>query len=194
MLRLCVFCGSSTGNRTIFTEKTRALGRLMADAHVGLVYGGGNVGLMGVLAHAVLQGGGEVIGVIPRSLEAKELALQDSTRLHVVDTMHERKALMAELADAFVALPGGFGTCDELFEILTWAQLSMHNKPVGLLNIDEFFTPLLSWLHSTVTAGFVKADNLRLLHVATEPSAILKLLQQPPQPAPEAKWIGREDL
>jgi hypothetical protein len=178
MPRLCVFCGSSSGNRLIFADETRKLGKLMAESGVGLVYGGGNVGLMGILARTVLEGGGEVIGVIPRSLEAKELALYETTRLHVVDSMHERKALMADLADGFAALPGGFGTCDELFEILTWAQLGLHNKPIGLFNVDGFFTPLLSWLETLVQQGFVKASNLRLLSVAQDAAAILKFVER----------------
>lgn len=193
MPRLCVFCGSSAGNRAVFSDATRQLGQLMARAGVGLVYGGGNVGLMGVLARTVLHAGGEVIGVIPRALEAKELALRETTRLYVVNSMHERKALMADLADGFAALPGGFGTCDELFEILTWAQLGLHNKPIGLLNTDAFFTPLLAWIDSVVHQGFVKASNLGLLNVVHDPADLLRLLSEPPRPA-EPKWIGRKDL
>jgi uncharacterized protein (TIGR00730 family) len=165
----------------------------MAAAGVGLVYGGGNVGLMGVLARTVMAGGGEVIGVIPHALEAKELALYETTRLHVVDSMHERKALMADLADGFAALPGGFGTCDELFEILTWAQLGLHNKPIGLLNVDHFFTPLLTWLDSVVASGMMKANNLRLLRVTDDPPALLQMLTEPPRPSPEPKWIKSEE-
>jgi uncharacterized protein (TIGR00730 family) len=166
----------------------------MASAGVGLVYGGGNVGLMGVLARTVLQAGGEVIGVIPRALAAKELALYETTRLHVVNSMHERKALMADLADGFAALPGGFGTCDEFFEILTWAQLGLHNKPIALLNTEGFFDPLLKWLDFVVEQGFVKPRNIDLLNVVTDPPEILHLLAGPPPPAPEPKWIGPEDL
>jgi uncharacterized protein (TIGR00730 family) len=194
MPRLCVFCGSSSGNRAMFADETQQLGKLMARDDVGLVYGGGNVGLMGVLARTVLHGGGEVIGVIPRALEAKELALHETTRLHVVDSMHERKALMADLADGFAALPGGFGTCDELFEILTWAQLGLHNKPIALLNTGAFFTPLLHWLESVVQQGFLKASNLRLLRVADDPASLLRLLKEPPPSSPEPKWIGRGDI
>jgi uncharacterized protein (TIGR00730 family) len=178
MQRLCVFCGSSSGNNPVFADETRKLGRLMAKSGIGLVYGGGNVGLMGVLARTVLEEGGEVDGVIPRSLEARELALYETTRLHVVDSMHARKALMAELADGFAALPGGFGTCDELFEILTWAQLGLHDKPIGLLNVDGFFTPLLSWLETLVQQGFVKAGNMRLLRVATEAAEIVRVVNR----------------
>jgi uncharacterized protein (TIGR00730 family) len=193
MARLCVFCGSSSGTRAIYAETAARLGRLMAEAGVGLVYGGGNVGLMGVLARTVMERGGEVIGVIPHALEAKELALYQTTKLYIVGSMHERKALMADLADGFAALPGGFGTCDELFEILTWAQLGLHNKPIGLLNVDHFFTPLLVWLESVVASGLLKASNLRLLRVTENPSELLKMLQEPPQPAAEPKWIGPEE-
>ena len=174
MPRLCVFCGSSSGNSPIFANEARELGQLLVKAGVGLVYGGGNVGLMGVLAQTVMASGGEVIGVIPRLLEAKELAFHETTELHIVDSMHERKALMADLADGFAALPGGFGTCDELFEILTWAQLGLHNKPVWLLNSTGFFTPLLAWIETLVEQGFVKAKNVSLLKVAVDGEAIVK--------------------
>jgi uncharacterized protein (TIGR00730 family) len=130
--------------------------------------------LMGILAQAVMEFGGEVIGVIPRSLEAKELAFRETTRLHIVDSMHERKALMADLADGFAALPGGFGTCDELFEILTWAQLGLHDKPVWLLNSSGFFTPLLAWLETLVEQGFVKEKNMSLLNVAEAGETIVR--------------------
>jgi uncharacterized protein (TIGR00730 family) len=165
----------------------------MAAEGIGLVYGGGNVGLMGVLARTVMAGGGEVIGVIPHALEERELALYQTTKLHVVGSMHERKALMADLADGFAALPGGFGTCDELFEILTWAQLGLHNKPIGLLNIDRFFTPLLAWLQKVVECGLLKARNLELLRVTDDPAVLLGLLREPPAPNPEPKWIGPGD-
>jgi uncharacterized protein (TIGR00730 family) len=160
----------------------------LVASRIGLVYGGGNVGLMGVLARTVMAGGGEVIGVIPHALEAKELALYETTKLHVVNTMHERKMLMADLADGFAALPGGFGTCDELFEILTWAQLGLHNKPVALLNVDNFFTPLIAWLQHVVASGLLKARNLELLRVTERPAELLEMLKEPPPPA-EPKWI-----
>src|SRR5262245_12742237 len=142
MRRVCVFCGSSAGNRPEYADAARHLGAALARRGLGLVYGGGHVGLMGVVADAVLRAGGEVIGVIPQALVERELAQAGLTRLEVVDTMHQRKARMADLADAFVALPGGFGTCDELFEILTWSQLGLHARPVGLLNVAGFFDPL----------------------------------------------------
>src|SRR5262249_49799865 len=145
----CVFCGSKTGSRPVYADQAHKLARLLVARGVGLVFGGGHIGLMGVLADEVLHAGGEAIGVIPQPLVDKELAHRGLTKLHVCDSMHQRKALMADLSDAFAALPGGFGTADELFEILTWSQLGLHAKPVGLLNTGGFFDPLLTWLDQT---------------------------------------------
>ncbi len=194
MRRLCVFCGSSSGNGEVYAASARRLGESLAARGLVLVYGAGHVGLMGVLADAVLGAGGEVIGVIPQALVDKELAHRGLTKLHVVETMHQRKALMADLADAFLALPGGFGTADELFEILTWAQLGLHAKPIGLLNVAGFFDPLLAWLDHTVRQGFVREEHRRLLLEAADAERLLGLLQQP-QPArqmPE-KWLDRDE-
>lgn len=155
MRRLCVFCGSSTGNRPEYREAARQLGCLLARHDVGLVFGGGHIGLMGILADAILEAGGEAIGVIPQALVDRELAHRGLTTLHVVAGMHQRKALMADLADAFLALPGGFGTADECFEILTWAQLGFHSRPIGLLNVAGFFDALLAWLDHCVQEGFL---------------------------------------
>lgn len=177
MKYLCVFCGSSKGGPAIYTESARRLGEAMVGRGWGLVYGGGHVGLMGVVADAVLQAGGPVIGVIPRSMVERELAHERLTELHVVETMHQRKALMAERATAFAALPGGVGTADEFFEIVTWRQLRLHAKPIGLLNVAGFFDPLLSWLDRTVTDGFLRAEHRALLHVADEPERLLDGLQ-----------------
>jgi uncharacterized protein (TIGR00730 family) len=152
----------------------------MAARGLGLVYGGGHVGLMGVLADAVLAGGGEVQGVIPRDMVDRELAHAGLTRLHVVETMHQRKALMADLSDAFAALPGGFGTADELFEILTWAQLGLHAKPVGLLNVGGFFDPLLAWADRCVAEGFLRAEHRALLCLAADEEALLARLRDGP--------------
>jgi len=174
--RLCVFCGSKAGNNEIYAAQARRLGELMARRGIGLVYGGGHIGLMGILADAVLAAGGEAIGVIPQNMIDKELAHGKLTKLHVVSTMHQRKALMADLADGFAALPGGFGTADELFEILTWAQLHYHAKPVGLLNIDGFFNSLLAWLDHAVQDGFLKPKHRRLLIEAKEPEDLLDRL------------------
>jgi uncharacterized protein (TIGR00730 family) len=193
MMRLCVFCGSSKGTRTLFAEAARQLGEQMAGRGLGLVYGGGHIGLMGVLADAVLAGGGEAVGVIPRALVERELAHNRLTARHVVDTMHQRKALMADLAGAFAALPGGFGTADELFEILTWAQLGLHAKPIGLLNVAGFFDPLLAWIERTVEEGFLRAEHRHLLIVRDEPAALLDALGSYRPAAEIPKWIGQGD-
>ena len=193
MRRLCVFCGSSAGGRAVYRDSARRLGEVLAAGGLGLVYGGGHVGLMGVLADAVLQGGGEVIGVIPQALVDRELAQLNLTRLEVVDTMHQRKARMADLADAFVALPGGYGTADELFEILTWAQLGLHTKPIGLLNVASFFDPLRQWLDHAVREGFLRAEHRRLLLEADSPEELLELLRHYRPTEPVAKWIEPAD-
>jgi uncharacterized protein (TIGR00730 family) len=194
MRRLCVFCGSSRGKRSIHADGARRLGEAMATRGLGLVYGGGHIGLMGVLADAVLGAGCEAIGVIPRSMVDKELAHAGLSELHVVDTMHQRKALMAELADGFAALPGGFGTADELFEILTWAQLGLHAKPIGLLNTAGYFDPLLAWLDRAVLDGFLQPAHRQLLLESAEPNELLEQLQNH-RPSPEqTKWIEEGDL
>jgi uncharacterized protein (TIGR00730 family) len=168
MKRLCVFCGSRTGAAPIYAEQARLLGTAMVRRGVGLVFGAGHVGLMGVLADAVREQGGETIGVIPQALVERELAHQALTDLRVVESMHDRKALMAGLSDAFLALPGGYGTLDELFEILTWAQLRFHQKPIGLLNTAGFFDPLLAWIERAIAEDFVKAKNRELLMVEND--------------------------
>jgi uncharacterized protein (TIGR00730 family) len=163
MQRICVFCGSKTGAAERHAAAARELGAALVRRKLELVYGGGNIGLMGVLADAVLASGGSVIGVIPRFMVLRELAHQGLSQLHLVDSMHERKALMAEHADGFIALPGGFGTADELFEMLTWRQLHLHEKPIGVLNVDGYFDPLLAWLDVMVKEGFLKHGNRDLL-------------------------------
>lgn len=188
MKYLCVFCGSSIGGPAIYAESARQLGAALAARGLGLVYGGGHIGLMGILADAVLQGGGPVVGVIPRSMVERELAHEGLTELHVVETMHQRKALMASRAAAFAALPGGFGTADELFEILTWRQLRLHARPIGLLNVAGFFDLLLAWLDRTVADGFVRAEHRALLHVAAEPETLLDLLMEGGSDAIPSKW------
>jgi uncharacterized protein (TIGR00730 family) len=175
-MRVCVFCGSSPGARPVYLEAARELGALLAERGIGLVYGGASVGLMGELADAVLAADGEAIGVIPRSLLGRELAHARLTELHVVETMHERKALMADLSGAFVALPGGAGTLDELFEALTWRQLGLHSKPIGLLDVDGFFEPLLALADHLVEEGFVRPEHRALLLVARDPAALLDRL------------------
>jgi uncharacterized protein (TIGR00730 family) len=176
MKRVCVFCGSSRGTNPAYNEAARTLGQLLAQGGLELVFGAGHIGLMGVLADAVIAAGGKTSGVIPRSMVERELAHTGLDHLHIVETMHERKALMADLADAFIALPGGFGTADELFEILTWAQLGIHQKPVGLVNIAGFFDPLLAWLDRTVADGFLKPNHRRLLIDAATVTEVLDKL------------------
>jgi uncharacterized protein (TIGR00730 family) len=176
MKRLCVFCGSSPGNDPRYLEAARATGRLLAERGLGLVYGGGSVGLMGAVADAALAAGGEVIGVIPQVLAIRELAHRSLTTLHVVGSMHERKALMAELADGFVALPGGMGTLEELSEVLTWAQLGLHRRPVGLLDVAGYYRPLAQFFDQAVTAGFLRPAHRQLLLVGEAPGPLVDAL------------------
>ncbi len=193
MKSVCVFCGSSPGNNPVYADTARELGRALAAQGLTLVYGGGRVGLMGEVASAALAAGGAVVGVIPHSLALKEIAQEDCTELVVVNTMHERKALMADRTDAFVALPGGYGTCDELFEILTWGQLGIHRKPVAILNTNGFFTPLLTWLDHVVTEGLLKPKHRALLLVAdTVPELLTKLTSWIPA-EPTTKWVEPEE-
>jgi len=194
MPSICVFCGSSIGGRAEYAGAARRLGTILARRGLELVFGAGHVGLMGVLADAVLAAGGRAVGVIPQALVEKELAHGRLTELHVVDSMHSRKALMAERADAFVALPGGFGTADELFEVLTWAQLGIHAKPIGLLDVAGFFAPLLAWAQHAVGERFLRPEHLTLLHVATEPEQLLDRLLAPRATAEVLpKWLGPAD-
>jgi hypothetical protein len=171
--RLAVFCAASPGERPLFAESVASVGRLLAERGIGLVYGGGGTGLMGVLADAAMAAGGEVIGVIPAALVAKEQAHNGLSQLHVVETMHERKALMSELADAFLALPGGYGTLDELFEAITWRQLKIHDKPCGLLDVDGYYADLVAFLERAVREGFIRKTELPKLLVGTDPGALI---------------------
>ena len=193
MKYVCVFCGSQSGSNVAHAETAREFGRELARRGLALVYGGGRVGLMGEVAAAALRAGGEVVGVIPRSLSAKEIAFGEATELVVVDTMHERKALMADRADAFVALPGGFGTCDELFEVLTWGQLGIHRKPVAVLNAGGFFDPLLAWADHMTAEGFLKAKHRELLLVAGTVAELFEKLEAYHPPALVEKWATREE-
>ncbi len=191
-MRICVFCGSSPGRSPSYAAAARRLGVLLAERGIGLVYGGGNVGLMGLLADAALAGGGEVIGVIPRALVDRELAHARLSELVIVDTMHERKQKMHDLADGFVALPGGFGTLDELFEALTWAQLGMHGKPCGLLDVDDFWAPLIALVERQRQEEFVRAHHAMMLLHNNSPEGLLDDFAA--YRAPDvAKWIGRGD-
>ena len=189
MKRVCVFCGSSTGNRPEYAEAARALAVALVQRKLGLVYGGGSVGLMRVLADAALAAGGEVIGVIPGPLATPELAHTGLTELRVVASMHERKALMASLADGFVALPGGLGTLEETLEMLTWAQLGIHPKPLGVLNVSGYFDGLLGLLAHAVAEGFVRPAHAALLLTAPTPAALLdRFAAWRPAPTPRA-WL-----
>lgn len=182
MRRVCVFCGSSRGTRPEYAEAARATGRLIAERGLGLVYGGGEVGLMGIVANAALEAGGEVIGVIPEALMRMEVGHPNLTALHVVGTMHERKALMAELSDGFIALPGGIGTLEELFEIWTWGQLGIHPKPLGFLDVAGYYAPLHAFLDHSVAEGFLKARHRAMTAVESDPATLLDRLAtyQPP--------------
>jgi uncharacterized protein (TIGR00730 family) len=185
---VCVFCGSRVGGPDVYAEAARRLGDLLARRGLGLVYGAGHIGLMGVLADAALAAGGRVVGVIPQDLVDRELAHRGLTELCVVDTMHQRKALMADRSDAFVALPGGYGTLDETFEILTWGQLGLHTKPVGLLNVAGFFDSLLAWLDHAVREGLLKPKHRELLQVDADAERLLtRLAVGPPTDLPQ-KW------
>lgn len=186
-----VFCGSSPGNDPAFAEAARTLGAVLVERNIDLVYGGGDVGLMGVIADAVLAGGGRVTGIIPSDLWDKEVGHHGLTELLVVGSMHERKLAMAERADAFVALPGGVGTFEELFEVLTWTQLGIHQKPAGVLDVNRFYEPLLAFMDATVDAGFVRAGHRSILHASTEPADLLDQLAAW-SPTIEEKWLDRD--
>ena len=187
MRRVCVFCGSNAGARSEYAEAARALAAVLVERKLGIVYGGGNVGLMGVLADAALERGGEVIGVIPRTLVDKEVAHRGVTELLIVETMHERKALMNDLSDAFIALPGGFGTLDEFFEVLTWSQLGFHGKPCALLNVAGYYDRMLAMLDHAVTERLLRPAHRELVIADTDPSRLLQRLGAFP-PAPKGKW------
>jgi len=192
LLSICVFCGSRPGVRDDYTLAARALGGLLAQKGITLVYGGGHVGLMGEVADAALAAKGKVVGVIPRSLHEKEIAHKGISELIVVETMHQRKALMAEKADAFIALPGGAGTFEEFFEIVTWAQLGIHRKPVGLLNVCGYYDPLIHQFDRSVTEGFVRKEHRDLVEVAASPVQLLEQLYRY-QPVSLPKWMDRTE-
>ena len=185
-----MFCGSSPGVRPEYERAAVDLGRLLVEREIGLVYGGAHVGLMGAIADTVLEAGGEAIGVIPSALVDKEIAHRGLSDLRVVGSMHERKALMVDLSDGFVALPGGSGTLDELFEAFTWAQLGIHRKPIGLLDIEAYWTPLLAFLDHAVAERFLRADHRDTLLVEREPAALLDRLAAY-EPRAVDKWIDR---
>lgn len=190
MKNVCVYCGSRTGGDKQYRLMAESLGAVMVERGIGLVYGGGRVGLMGVIADTVMAGGGSVIGVIPEALDLRESKHTGITELHVVPNMHVRKALMADKADAFVAMPGGYGTLEELFEAITWLQLGIHRKPIGLLNVAGFYDPLIAMVDHAIAEGFIDAPNRGLIHVETEPSRLLdQLAVFNPEDFPP-KWQG----
>src|SRR5678815_5650193 len=190
MKSICVFAGSSAGARPEYRAAAEELGRTLAKRQVNVVFGGGHVGLMGALADAVLAGHGQITGVIPESLVAREIAHTGLSDLRIVSSMHQRKALMADLADAFIALPGGWGTLEEFFEVLTWAQLGLHRKPCGLLNVGGYFDGLLAFAGHAVAEGFVRPDHRELIVVAGGAAEMLERLGQH-RPPPVEKWLDR---
>ena len=193
MKSVCVFCGSNPGNEPVYAAGARAMGAEIARRGLVLVYGGGAVGLMGIVANAALEAGGEVHGVIPRALREKEVGHYGLTRLEVVETMHIRKARMAELSDAFIAMPGGIGTFEELFEIWTWGQLGIHSKPLAFLNVAGFYDPLAAFLDNTVEAGFLKPTHRAMTLTDTEPATLLDRMEQY-VPAATIKWVEKEQV
>ena len=190
MKRLCVFAGSSAGSQPEYQRIAEDLGHALAERQIGLVYGGAKVGLMGVVANAVLASAGQVIGVIPQALVAKEVAHEGLTELRIVGSMHERKAIMAELSEGFIALPGGWGTLEEFFEVLTWGQLGLHRKPCGLLNARGYFDGLLSFVDHSIHEGFVRREYRSMISVANSPGKLIDMLGTYEPPVVE-KWLDR---
>jgi uncharacterized protein (TIGR00730 family) len=192
MKSVCVFCGSADGARPVYADAAKAFGRAIVAAGLTLVYGGGKVGLMGVIADTVMAEGGRAIGVIPELLVDKEVGHKGLSELHVVPDMHQRKKMMADLADAFVAMPGGAGTLEELFEVYTWAQLGYHRKPVALYNIDGFYDPLIALLRHTVHEGFMRQTYFDILQIDADPAALIGRLRAY-QPPAQDKWAQKRD-
>lgn len=190
--RVCVFCGSSSGTNPVYRDAALSFGRLLARSGVALVYGGGDVGLMGAVADAALDARGEVIGVIPHALVERELAHHRLTRLHVVESMHERKALMADLSDGFALLPGGYGSLDEFCEAVTWLQLGIHKKPCGILNVNGYYDSLIAQFDRSVEEGFIRRSHRDVLLIETEPELLLQRLRFAPD-IKEIKWIKEEE-
>ncbi|HEY8460902.1 MAG TPA: TIGR00730 family Rossman fold protein [Blastocatellia bacterium] len=186
--RICVFCGSFSGARGIYAEQARALGRALAERGIGLVYGGGGIGMMGAVADAVIEAKGEVIGVIPYALAAKERARSDID-MRVVNTMHERKAMMAGLSDAFVAMPGGFGTFEEMMETITWGQLGIHRKPIGLLNVAGYYDPMLAMIDRAIEEGFILPRYRNLFVASSSVNELFDLMREFQPPEGVMKWI-----
>lgn len=183
-----MFCGSSLGLRPVYRTAAEQVGRYLAERGIGVVYGGGKIGLMGALADAALGAGGEVIGVIPGHLMAREIGHNRLTKMHVVDSMHERKAMMADLSDGFIAMPGGFGTFEEFCEVLTWSQLGLHKKPCGLLNVGDYYSPLMEMFDHAVTEGFVRAENRGIVLAHGEIQSLVEMMEQW-VPVNVEKWL-----
>ncbi|CAG7654498.1 TIGR00730 family Rossman fold protein [Paenibacillus allorhizosphaerae] len=188
MKRICVFAGSNTGNSPEYAQAAKLLGQELASREMELVYGGSRMGLMGLIADTVLAGGGKAIGVMPKGLFRGEMVHSGLTELREVDNMHQRKAAMSELADAFVALPGGLGTFEELFEVLSWSQLGIHQKPVGLLNVKQFYTPLSALISHAIGAGFARPSNMDLFLVEEHPAELVNGLQRFTRTEQQNKW------
>ena len=193
MKAVCVYCGSAPGVSPLYTDGARQLAASLVSQNMSLVYGGGNVGLMRIIADEVLRLGGSVTGVIPQALMDKEVGHRGLTTLHIVRNMHERKAMMAELSDGFIAMPGGIGTLEELFEVMTWSQLGFHEKPTGLLNVHGYYQGLLDFLQHTSTQGFLTSAHLALLISDDQPQRLLQKMQAY-QPLHTKKWLERPDL
>lgn len=191
MRRICVFCGSSSGLRPEYKAAAEQVGRYLAMHRIGVVFGGGKVGLMGAMADAALAAGGEVTGVIPRHLMAREIGHNGLTKMHVVGSMHERKAMMADLSDGFVALPGGFGTFEEFCEVLTWSQLGLHKKPCGLLNVNQYYSPLLEMFDGAVAEGFLRAENRRIVLSHNEIADLVEMMEAW-VPVSVEKWLDAQ--
>jgi uncharacterized protein (TIGR00730 family) len=191
--RICVFCGSQAGSREVYGEQARALGRAMAERGIGLVYGGGGIGMMGALADAVMEARGEVIGVIPYALASKERARRD-VDMRVVNTMHERKAMMAELSDAFIAMPGGFGTLEEMMETITWGQLGIHRKPVGLLNVASYYDPLIAMIDRAIEEGFIMPRYRNLFVASSGVDELFDLMRKFQPLEGVVKWIEMSEI
>ena len=191
MKRVTVFCGSSIGTDEVFQQQAWLVGEALATQKIGLVYGGANIGLMGAVADGALGKGGEVIGVFPHFLQAKEIAHQNLTQLILVETMHERKTTMNELCEGAIALPGGYGTLEEFFEMLTWAQLGLHKKPIGLLNVDGFFESLKTLIQTMVDKGFLKKQNQQMLLISDDINDLLNQMKNYIAPS-VVKWISKE--
>jgi len=193
MKRVCVFCGSSLGKQPEYAKAARQLGRTLVSKNINLVYGGANIGLMGEIANTVLQEGGEVIGVIPKALTKRQIFHPGLSELRIVDSMHERKALMADLSDGFIALPGGFGTIEEFFEVLTWAQLGMHQKPCGLLNVGQYYCNLIDFVDNAVSQQLLKEQYRHMMIVDENPDALLKKLNEYQVPRVD-RWLDRSGI